>query len=223
MNGRKQEPAGSMNARSARSRRAVGGEIDWAGVHRQLDAVREIVEERWAPGPEETRRILKARAAALAQPPDGEATSGEHIELIEFALAYETYGIESSFVREVYPLTELTSLPCTPAFVLGIVNVRGEIVSVIDIKRFFGLPEKGLTDLNKVIVLQAGTMTFGILADEIVGVRSVAVNEIQRVLPTLTGIREDYLMGVTGERLVVLDAARLLSDRKIVVHEEVGD
>ncbi len=211
-----------MKARSSERRSAGGAEIDWRSVHRRLEAVREVVEQRWTPGPEEVKKVLKARAEVLARPPQDEAISGEHIELIEFALAYETYGIQSSFVREVYPLTELTPLPCTPAFVLGIVNVRGEIVSVIDIKRFFDLPEKGLTDLNKVIILQADTMTFGILADQILGVRTVAVNEIQPAPPTLTGIREDYLMGVTGERLVVLDAARLLSDRRIVVHEEVG-
>jgi purine-binding chemotaxis protein CheW len=211
-----------MKAKSSERRSTSRAEIDWHGVHRRLEAVREVVEQRWTPGPEEVKKILKGRAEVLARPAQDQAIAGEHIELIEFALAYEIYGIQSSFVREVYPLTELTPLPCTPAFVRGIVNVRGEIVSVIDIKRFFDLPEKGLTDLNKVIILHADTMTFGILADQILGVRTVAVNEIQPAPPTLTGIREDYLMGVTGERLVVLDAARLLADRKIVVREEVA-
>jgi len=105
--------------------------------------------------------------------------------------------------------------------VLGIVNLRGEILSVVDIKKFFELPEKGLTDLNKVIVLQSASMLFGILADAILGVRSIARTEIQSSLPTLTGIREDYLTGVTNERVAILDAAKLLSDRKLVVQEEV--
>jgi purine-binding chemotaxis protein CheW len=183
--------------------------------------LRGVVEQGWAPGPQETHRILKARAEALARPLAQAAAQERQFELVEFALAYENYGIESSFVREVYPLTDLTPVPCTPPFVLGIVNVRGEIVSVIDIKKFFDLPEKGLTDLNKAIILQSDAMTFGILADLIVGVRAVAASDIQPPPATLTGIREQYLMGVTHDRMVILDALKLLSDRKIVVHQTV--
>jgi len=124
-------------------------------------------------------------------------------------------------VREVYPLKELTPLPCTPPFVAGIVNVRGQVISVIDIKKFFDLPERGLTDLNKVIILSDGVMEFGILADAVVDVRNIPLEKIQSGLPTLTGIREDYLRGVTAERLVILDAEKLLTDGNIVVHEEV--
>ena len=105
---------------------------------------------------------------------------------------------------------------------LGIVNLRGEILSVIDIKKFFELPEQGLTDLNKIIVLQSEDMLFGILADAIAGVRRIPVAGMQPSLPTLTGIREDYLQGVTPERLVVLDAEKLLTDENIVVREQVA-
>ena len=136
-------------------------------------------------------------------------------------MAYERYGIESTYVSEVYPLKDLTPLPCTPAFVLGIINVRGQIISVLDLKKFFDLPEKGLTDLNKVIILRNEEMEFGILADVILGVVNVPLSYLQPTLPTLTGIREEYLKGITGERLVILDAGKLLSSRKIVVHEEV--
>ena len=104
---------------------------------------------------------------------------------------------------------------------LGIVNVRGEILSVIDLKKFFELPEKGLTDLDKVIVLEAENMRFGILADAVPGVRRVPVGEIQPSLPTLTGVREAYLKGVTVERMVILDADKLLADERIIVLEQV--
>jgi len=99
--------------------------------------------------------------------------------------------------------------------------VRGQILSVLDIKKFFELPEKGLTDLNKVIILSADGMEFGILADAIAGARTVAVGELQTSLPTLTGIREEYLMGITKDLTVILDAKKLLSDKSIVVHELV--
>lgn len=171
-------------------------------------------------GPGETKRILKARAQALAREP-APAQVGGHIEVVEFVLAYERYAFETRYVREVCPLENLTPLPCTPAFVLGIVNVRGEILSVIDLKKFFELPEKGLTDLNKVIVLEAENMRFGILADAVSGVRRVRVDEIQLSLPTLTGVREAYLKGVTAERVVILDADKLLADERITVREQV--
>ncbi|WP_333874663.1 chemotaxis protein CheW [Methylobacter sp.] len=169
--------------------------------------------------PQQWQGILKARALALAQMPE-QAGPTESIEVVIFQLAYETYGIETAWVREVYPLKDLTPLPCTPGFVAGIVNVRGQVISVIDIKKFFDLPEKGLTDLNKVIILSNGVMEFGILADSVVEVKSIPLNKIQAGLPTLTGIREDYLRGITAERLVILDAAKLLTDSNIIVHEE---
>ena len=78
-----------------------------------------------------------------------------------------------------------------------------------------------MSDLNKVIIINDETMEFGILADAILGVRSVAVSELGPPLPTLTGIREEFLKGITGERMVILDAARILADKNIVVHEEV--
>jgi purine-binding chemotaxis protein CheW len=140
---------------------------------------------------------------------------------VEFVLAYEEYAIESSYVREVYPMKELTPVPGKPPFVLGIINVRGQILSVVDIKKFFDIPEKGLTDLNKVIIIHDYTMEFGILADVVLGMRRIMLREIQQSLPGFTGIRAQYLKGVTQERVAVLDAGKLLSDKNIIVQEEV--
>jgi len=195
--------------------------IEWSELHSRMEAARLAIERGREPDPDEKKKILKTRAKALAQESKGKETAENYIEVVEFLLAYEKYGIESSYVREIYPLKELTPMPCTPPFVLGVINVRGQILSVIDIKKFFDLPEKGLTDLNKVIILQSDRMEFGILADVVLGVRNVLLSELQPSLPTLTGIREEYLKGVTGERVVILDAEKLLSDKKITVHEEV--
>lgn len=195
--------------------------IDWVEVNRRLEAVRAAVEHAAAPDAEETRRILKRRAQALARETEATAADGERIEAVEFVLAQERYALESRYVRDVCPLEQLTPIPCTPAFVLGVFNLRGEVLSVIDIKQFFDLPGKGLTDLNKVVVLESGAMRFGILADAIVGVHRIARSEIQPSLPTLTGIREEYLLGVTPDRTVVLDAERLLTAESIVLNEQV--
>ena len=165
----------------------------------------------------EKARILKERARVLAKRGAAAEEDGAYLEVVEFMLAHERYALELVHIREVYPLKELTPLPGTPAFVLGIINVGGRILSVIDIKRFFELPEKGLTNLNKVIILQSDEMEFGILADEILGTERISESAIQRSLPTLTGVRADYLKGVTGDRVVILDGEKLLSDEKIVV------
>jgi len=195
--------------------------LDWREVQRRLEAARAAMERGWALDAQETKRILKARARTLAQEPAKEEADDDTIEVVEFVLAYEQYAVETRYVREIYPLQHLTPLPCTPAFVLGIVNVRGEILSVIDLRKFFDLPEKGLTDLNKVIVLRSEHMVFGILADAVIGARRIRLAGIQPSLPTLTGVREAYLKGVTAERTVILDAEKLLADETIVVQEQV--
>jgi len=202
--------------------------IDWSEIQHRLDAAGASAGKGFSPGPDEKKRVLRTRAALLAKEP-GEREAGEYIEVVEFLLAQEHYGIETRYIREVYPLRDYTPVPCTPSYVLGLINVRGQILSVIDIKKFFEMPEKGLSDLNKVIILHSGEpgqnkavgMEFGILADAILGVRNISLDDIQPPLPTLTGIREDFLRGVTGERAVILDAGKLLADKNIIVHEEV--
>ena len=122
----------------------------------------------------------------------------------------------------MHPLKEFTPLPGTPPFVFGIINFRGQILSIIDLKKFFELPEKGLTDLNRVIILHSKEMEFGILADAILGLRAIPIKAMQPSLPTLTGIRTAYLKGVTEDRMVILDGAKVLSDKKLIVHEGIN-
>lgn len=195
--------------------------INWDELRRLMESSQAALQQGFKPSPEETEKILRARAAKLAAEPQKKVDEEEFIEVVEFLLAHETYAVASEYVREIYPLNELTPLPCTPNFVLGIVNVRGQILSVIDIKRFFDLPEKGLTNLNKIIILHSDEMEFGILADSIIGVRNLILSELDKSLPTLTGIREEYLKGVTKDREVVLNAGKLLADQGIVVNENV--
>jgi purine-binding chemotaxis protein CheW len=168
-------------------------------------------------------QILRARAKALARPSEHAPASASLLEILEFRLAQECYALETRYVHEVYPLKDLTPLPCTPPFVLGIVNVRGRILPVFDLKKFFDLPEQGVTDLHRIILLEDNGVELGLLADAVVGVRSIPADSVQPSLPTLTGIRSEYLKGVTAERLVVLDVARILADPKIIVHDEVDN
>jgi purine-binding chemotaxis protein CheW len=172
-------------------------------------------------GPEEKQRILQERARALAREPDTGAEPLNYLEVLEFSLAYERYALETFWVREVYPLTEFTPLPGAPPFLLGLINVRGQILSVVDLKRFFNLTEKGLSDLNKVIILRREGLEVGLLADAVTGVRSVPLTGMQASLPTLEGLSPDYLKGITRDALIVLDAEKILTDPRLIIHEEV--
>ncbi|RKP46456.1 chemotaxis protein CheW [Trinickia fusca] len=191
------------------------GAIDWADARHRLDSVEQALADHAALPPDTLKAILEARARSLAAEPP--LPRGNGVEILAFKLAQEHYAIETTWVREVLVLRDLVPMPSTPAFVLGVVNVRGKIISVLDIKTFFELPEKGLTDLNRVILLSDGAMEFGLLADVIEGVRFIEADDLQPPLPTLTGIRAEYLMGITRQRQVVLDGRKLLADPAIVV------
>jgi purine-binding chemotaxis protein CheW len=173
-----------------------------------------------SPTPDD-REILRIRARALALQPEHAADPESAIELLEFRLAQERYALETSHVHEVVPLTGLTPLPCTPPFLTGIVNVRGCIVPVIDLKKFFNVADQGLTNLHRIILVRGHGLELGLLADAIVGVCSLPVESLQPSLATISGIGAAYLKGVTAESLVVLDLDRILLDPKIIVHEDV--
>jgi purine-binding chemotaxis protein CheW len=185
-------------------------EINWSEVHQRLDLARAAIERGTAPSGDEKIAILKARAAALARPPI-ETADGETLVALEFLLAGESYGIETRFLREVHYVKEITPLPGTPAFVAGIANVRGEILSVIHLERFFELTESVVANRHTMVIVQNQSTEFGILADDVRGVRSIPLAELQPSLPTLTGIRADYLKGVARNRTALLDTEKLLS------------
>ena len=167
------------------------------------------------------QRVLLGRARALARPPLAEP-SGDSLELLVFPLMGEQYAIETALVREAYPLREITPLPCTPRHVHGIINVRGQIVAVLDIERIFGLTGPGIRDGSRVIVLGHGAAEMGVLVESVTEVRRIMVDTIHAVPPTIPATRARYLHGVTSDHLVIIDAGALLTDADLVVNETVG-
>ncbi|MBI2606527.1 MAG: purine-binding chemotaxis protein CheW [Deltaproteobacteria bacterium] len=166
---------------------------------------------------DKTKNILKRRAAALARPQVEPRPASEFVETLEFRLGAERFAVETSFVREVYPLKEVTPLPGTPDFILGAMNVRGQVVTINDLARWLELPESARTAGSKVLILRDGEMECGFLADEVVGMRAIACDELEETLPTLTGIRAECLKGVTRDRTVLLDAGKVLASPKLII------
>jgi purine-binding chemotaxis protein CheW len=166
---------------------------------------------------EQKHRILNERARVLAQQQARTETQEQTLRIVEFFLAHERYAVEAAFVREVQRVKHLTPLPCTPSFVLGIMNVRGHILSVIDLRTFFDLPQDRSHERDTVVVLHAEELELGVLTDEVVGARSVPARAIKPVSPGLSGIRREYLRGITEEHTILLDVERMLSDRRMLV------
>ncbi len=162
--------------------------------------------------------VLEKRAQMLARSPrrhSGEKPEG--IDFVEFILSNEAYGLELKHIREIYPLKNLAVLPGLPPFILGIINVRGTIVSVVDLKKFFDLAEPETGRQRYVIILAGEEIVFGVLADQIIGVKNTDSDQLQPACATLTGVRDQYLKGIVDSRLALLDGKRLLGDESLVV------
>lgn len=164
------------------------------------------------------KTVLSERAARMLHPEPGTHVA-EMTEILRFQLAYQEYAIEMNYVREVILTGEITPVPGTPDFISGICAARGQIISLMDLRALFRIPEKGLTDLNRVIVITDGKITFGILADTISGVGTIALDQLaapqQGDLPD--GRR--YLKGVMAGDLYVLDGAAILGDPGIIIDD----
>jgi purine-binding chemotaxis protein CheW len=191
------------------------------GVFERLQKAKKTIERQGVLTSRDKKKILKSRAKKLSI---GEEKKGEktaYREVLEFILGGERYALEIGYIREIYPMKEYTVLPCTPPFITGIINVHGQVLTIMDMKKFFDLPEKGLTDLNKAIIVRKDDIELGILADEVLGFRNIGELELQPGFPILKDLRADFLKGMTSEGLIVIDVSRLLSDKRIMVHEEV--
>jgi purine-binding chemotaxis protein CheW len=169
----------------------------------------------------EKQQILRARAQVLAQKKENGKDEEPFLPVIEFTLGSDRYAIETVYLQEVVPLKEITPLPCTPAFIRGLINIRGRIISVIDLSLFFGLPQKDKPDHNKIIIVRKGEIEFGILAESINGISGIPLKNIRQPLPPLDGIGMGFLLGISLDRLIILDAGSILSHKKIIINEEV--
>jgi purine-binding chemotaxis protein CheW len=195
------------------------GEIDWSAIHERLEQAAATTTSSFELAPERAKEVMERRARKLAQVPNRILPVAEVLESVTFALANESYGIETRYVREVIRLTDFTPVPAAPDFLLGVTNLRGEILAVVDLRKFFGITLKGLTDLSRVVVLGKEQAEFGVLADSIQGATIVRVDELVEPPASVSGISREYVRGITAQALVLLDAAVLLKDTRFFIDQ----
>jgi purine-binding chemotaxis protein CheW len=191
--------------------------FDWASARQRLARALAATEAGDRLSPERTRAVLEERARALARP--AAAADAGVLHLVTFALASERYGIEARHVRAVVRLSDYTPVPGAPDFLLGVVNLRGELLAVVDLRKFLGAAVRGVSDLSRVLVLGGDRAEFGILADEAHEVRVLPADAILDPPASVAGIGREYLLGVTADAIIVLDGAVLLRDPRLFIDE----
>lgn len=151
---------------------------------------------------------------------------GEEIKVIVFALADEEYGVEVEKVKTIERMMPMTRVPKTYDFVKGVINLRGVVVPVIDLRGRFGLPESEYTDNSRIVIINVNEMEVGLIVDSANDVIDVDSDLIQDPPEIVGGIRAKYLHGVAkiGERLLVLlNLNEVLSKGEIIKLEELEE
>ena len=157
-----------------------------------------------------------------SHPPAAAPRREDLIELALIALAGERYALETRCIREVLPLAGLTPVPGAPDFLAGVLNLRGEILPVFDLRKLFALAAKEATALSRVIVLGAERAEFGLLAEEALGVTSLRKDEVLDPPLSAARIGREYLRGITKDALIVLSGEALLKDAGLAVAQDAA-
>jgi len=195
-------------------------ELFYRNMNGSLNLFKDASTEEDLLDPQRTRTILEERARELAHPRK-EKDESIFIEVLKFQLAYKEYAIEMKYIREVIITREITPVPGTPDYIVGICAVRGEIISLIDLNNLLLIPKKGLTDLNQVIVISNGAITFGLLIDDIVGIENIQYETVLNKSSEPISTYHDYMLGTYERDVIVLDAGSLLSNPKMIIDESV--
>jgi purine-binding chemotaxis protein CheW len=202
---------------SANAPRRPAGKTDWQEVRGRLDKLNQAAEGASGLAPERARAVLEERARALARVPAQAPAASEVLAVVTFTLAGAGYAVEARHVREVVRPGEHTPVPGAPDFLVGVVNLRGEILAVFDLRKFFGLPPGAETDASRILVLGGDRAEFGVLADEVHEVRVLRTADLLEPPASVAGVGREYLRGVTAEALAVLDGDVLLRDGRLFI------
>ena len=155
----------------------------------------------------------------LPPEPKGVETEGT-MQLVSFRLAEEEYGIEIHKVREIILVGEITRVPQSPSYVIGLINLRSSVIPIVDLKLRFGLGLSEMTDDTRIVVVQVGGKTVGIVVDAVSEVLRISPDQIAPPPPTVVGLGQEYLTGLAklDDRLLIL-----LDIDKILIPENPAD
>ncbi|MDI6908138.1 MAG: chemotaxis protein CheW [Thermoanaerobacterales bacterium] len=142
---------------------------------------------------------------------------GNEEQVVVFQLAEQTYGVDIARVYEIIRMEAITRVPRAPQFVEGVINLRGRIIPVIDLRRRFGMPQNEQTRASRIIIVEMNGMTVGMVVDAVLEVLRLPAESIEPPPPVINGIDSAYLRGIAlwGERLIIM-----LDTEKVLVEAE---
>jgi purine-binding chemotaxis protein CheW len=213
--------------------------IDWETVRRQIDEANQKLANSEEISPAALEQAWARRSAQIAQKIQ-EEQQGEIVKAAIISLDNELYGLDVRHIFDIRGLDHVTFVPRVPAWVLGVVNWRGRILSVIDLRRFLGLPSNNAgtksKDTQRLIVIQDGEMEVGIQADEVFLIETIPAGKIRMEEGDVRGIKPELVNGIfmrteqektvektqKGQEIVVLlNLPALLTDPRLVIREDV--
>ncbi|GAU09451.1 chemotaxis protein CheW [Desulfoplanes formicivorans] len=138
----------------------------------------------------------------------------ELLQLVTFSIGEEEFGVEILKVQEIIRMLEITRVPKAPDFVEGVINLRGKVIPVIDLRLRFGLQTKGHDKKTRIIVIEINQMIVGFVVDSVSEVLRIPASTIEPPPPVISGLDSEYISGVgklDDRLLIMLDLNRLLS------------
>jgi len=130
----------------------------------------------------------------------------EEIQLVSFMLDEVEYGVDILKVHEILRYPEITRLPNTPPFIKGVINLRGNVIPVVDVRIRFGFPKGKITDLTRIIVVETSGKQVGLLVDNVYQVVRIPMTNVDPPSELITGVSEDFITGIgrLKDRLIVI-------------------
>lgn len=160
-----------------------------------------------------TRLQQRAYQYAQSQRKETETADEDRLPLLTFQLGGERYAIDVSYVRGVRPCGRVVRVPSVPSFYRGVINVRGQVISVLDLRLFFGMGVDDRDLPRELVLIETQQLYLGLLADHVDEVTTISWDQFEPV-----DIR--YAKGVTSNRLVLLDIEALFSDERLIIGGE---
>lgn len=146
--------------------------------------------------------------------PVTEMQDGEERQLVIFDLAGQSYGVNIGTVREIIRMQEITQVPRTPDYVEGVINLRGKVIPVIDMRKRFGFPVVEHTKDTRIVVIDIGGADIGATVDAVTEVLRLGADSIEPPSSVITTTDSDYLLGIAKletQLIILLDLQRALS------------